>query len=531
MCQTPHPATACFAVCVASALSLCRKKHPRGVPVSRPALANDRAELPKTAAARQPNGSQESEHFLKELLSEGLVLIPNVYTQEQIREFSQHHQAVFSDVRSQMSLKKGMPATYEHRFRGEQTVTKVESWTLEDGSEALRLGRGRYDYTYGMDSGCFAESTFQSPAILSDVLGMALGSDYTHYAGALPSESRCSVGFWHRDTLPLFQDGKVDVLLPPFYYTVLIPLAPMTLDNGATEIIRGSHRKSDEELNITESSSRVQAVCEPGSVVVFDGRCCHRGMPNISGSDRTALYMVWHKKWYNDTGSMEFEFCNHQGTSSHYGREGHAPSFLKQGKRSSGNSTDSDNFEGEWLHPHVSLKDSCVHGQGLFVSEFIRRGEVVWRHAELSAEPAEASLMPIASLLEMDPSDAERIVHFAFQVSETHMYLGSQTKPREVSDFTNHSCDPTTVFDNSSGTMIALRDLHPGDEITYDYATSETTPWPWLRDGFPCACGSKICRGRVHFDDWRLPPLRAKYGKHGFLPYIQRRMDEELVVA
>jgi len=400
---------------------------------------------------------------------------------------------------------------------------------MKDGSEALRLGRGRYDYTYGMDEACFSESSFHSPAILSEVLGMALQSDYTHYAGALPSESRCSVGFWHRDTLPLFQNGKVDVLLPPFYYTVLIPLVPMTLDNGATEIIRGSHNMSDEELDMTGNSrSRFKAVCEPGSVVVFDGRCCHRGMPNISGSDRTALYMVWHKTWYNDTGSMEFEFQKPQGSGSHSGRGAHAPSCLKQGKRSSGNSTDSENSEGEWLHPHVSLQDSRVHGQGLFVSKFIQRGEVVWRHTELSTEPAKDSLMPITSLLEMDPSDAQRIVHFAFQISETHMYVGKKKQSREVSDFTNHSCDPTTVFDNSSGTMIALRDLHPGDEITYDYATSETTKWPWSSDGLPCACGSEDCRGRIHFDDWRLPQLRARYGKHGFIPYIQTRMDEVL---
>jgi len=520
--QVPPTVTACI-VGIASAQRLFKRKYPCR-PLSRTAT------VLKTAA-QQPEVSHDAEQYLQELLSEGAVVIPNVFTLQQIQEFSQHHHAIFADVLSQMSLKDGMPATYEHRFRGEQTATRVESWTLEDGSEALRLGRGRYDYTYGMDSGCFSESSFQSPAILAEVIGMALGSDYTHYAGALPSESRCSVGFWHRDTLPLFQDEKIDILLPPFYYTVLIPLVPMTLDNGATEIILGSHRKSDDELEMADDRSHFKAVCEPGSVVVFDGRCCHRGMPNISGSDRSALYMVWHKAWYNDTGSMEFEFRNHQSSSSHYGREGHAPSFLKQAKRSTSNSTDSDNSEGEWLHPHVSIRDSRVHGQGLFVSKFIQQGEVVWRHGELSAEPAEDNLMPIASLLEMDPSDAEKIVHFAFQVSETHMYVGNQSRSREVSDFTNHSCNPTTVFDNSCGTMIARQDLHPGDEITYDYATSEATQWPWSSDGFPCACGSKNCRGRIHFDDWRLPQLRAKYGKHGFVPYIQTRMDEELISA
>jgi SET domain-containing protein len=41
----------------------------------------------------------------------------------------------------------------------------------------------------------------------------------------------------------------------------------------------------------------------------------------------------------------------------------------------------------------------------------------------------------------------------------------------------NHSCGPTCVFvaggEEYTGVMVATRDLFPGEEITYDYCTSE----------------------------------------------------------
>ena len=39
----------------------------------------------------------------------------------------------------------------------------------------------------------------------------------------------------------------------------------------------------------------------------------------------------------------------------------------------------------------------------------------------------------------------------------------------------NHSCDPTCWFtDEDPEVMVACRDIQEGEEITYDYATSET---------------------------------------------------------
>jgi hypothetical protein len=64
----------------------------------------------------------------------------------------------------------------------------------------------------------------------------------------------------------------------------------------------------------------------------------------------------------------------------------------------------------------------------------------------------------------------------------------------------------------------AWREIEAGEEITTDYAYGEASPSYRLE---PCACGSRLCRGRVTGDDWRLPELQQRYRGH-FTPHIER---------
>jgi hypothetical protein len=65
-----------------------------------------------------------------------------------------------------------------------------------------------------------------------------------------------------------------------------------------------------------------------------------------------------------------------------------------------------------------------------------------------------------------------------------------------------------------------MRDIGPGEEITFDYAMSDGSGY----DEFACACGAATCRGRVTGEDWRLPALWRRYEGY-FSPYLQRRID------
>lgn len=57
--------------------------------------------------------------------------------------------------------------------------------------------------------------------------------------------------------------------------------------------------------------------------------------------------------------------------------------------------------------------------------------------------------------------------------------------------FTNHSCSPNTVIRDR--TLTALFEINPGDEITFDYETTEFE----MAEPFECCCGSPGCRGTI----------------------------------
>jgi uncharacterized protein len=111
----------------------------------------------------------------------------------------------------------------------------------------------------------------------------------------------------------------------------------------------------------------------------------------------------------------------------------------------------------------------------------------------------------------------EEIRRHTVQIEED-LYLAS-IGASEPPDFINHSCEPNAGLDGQIA-IVALRRILPGEEVTIDYAMCDGTPY----DEFDCACGSRMCRGKVTGDDWRDPALWERYAGH-FSPYLQRRID------
>jgi uncharacterized protein len=89
----------------------------------------------------------------------------------------------------------------------------------------------------------------------------------------------------------------------------------------------------------------------------------------------------------------------------------------------------------------------------------------------------------------------------------------------EPSDRFNHSCQPNAGL-RGPITLVAMRDIAPGEEVCFDYAMSDGSEY----DSFVCACGTSVCRARVTGDDWKRPELWERYDGF-FSPYLQRRID------
>jgi hypothetical protein len=117
-------------------------------------------------------------------------------------------------------------------------------------------------------------------------------------------------------------------------------------------------------------------------------------------------------------------------------------------------------------------------------------------------------MIPLDEVLELAPKERSRVL----QISE-RWFLYSIWECK--SDWINHSCDPNCGF-RDEVTLVALRPILSGEEITFDYAMTDSAAY----DEFVCRCGSQICRGEVRATDWELSDLRERYGRY-FSPYLR----------
>jgi len=160
---------------------------------------------------------------------------------------------------------------------------------------------------------------------------------------------------------------------------------------------------------------------------------------------------------------------------------------------------------------HSFLSPKCdVHpipnrgGHMVVAREAIAKGEliVVWSGTLVTGE----------ELNGMPPT----VRRYSLQVEE-NQYLVSLSDC-EPPDYVNHCCSPNAGLSGQIA-LVAMRDIGAGEEITYDYAMSDGSPY----DEFACSCGSPHCRGHVSGEDWRRPELWQRYAGY-FSPYLHRRI-------
>lgn len=90
--------------------------------------------------------------------------------------------------------------------------------------------------------------------------------------------------------------------------------------------------------------------------------------------------------------------------------------------------------------------------------------------------------------------------------------------------FFNHSCDPNCGFQAlDSSLVVAIRDIEPGEELTYDYQCMDTEAS--FYDGLECKCGSFKCRGVLRFDLYRNVDWQNAFYKYSGA-YVKRKIDE-----
>ena len=151
-----------------------------------------------------------------------------------------------------------------------------------------------------------------------------------------------------------------------------------------------------------------------------------------------------------------------------------------------------------WLSSKCGVGGSRLHGHGVFAIDYIAKGELValWGGVVYSAAEIEAIGVTFPHFL----------TH-PYQISEG-MFLGS-TSLSAIDDAErfNHGCEPN-VGVKGQIVVLARRAMLPGEELLFEYETTDIAPAP-----FDCHCGSEQCRGRIDGSAWRSDVFQKEHSE------------------
>lgn len=123
-------------------------------------------------------------------------------------------------------------------------------------------------------------------------------------------------------------------------------------------------------------------------------------------------------------------------------------------------------------------------------------------------------------VLAREQVDWER--HWSMQIGPDEFLCNDADHPH-LDHFLNHSCDPNLAFVRGglprlSPWLHARRSIRAGEELCWDYSTSEDDP-AW---SMPCRCGAPTCRGLVTGYS-RLSPAQQQALRPATLHYLLTR--------
>jgi SET domain-containing protein len=156
----------------------------------------------------------------------------------------------------------------------------------------------------------------------------------------------------------------------------------------------------------------------------------------------------------------------------------------------------------------VKLKNSRT-GKGLFASKEILKNEVI---VDFSTGPGQYINTKESDVLFDKGQD------YMIQIEDDLFFAAVSQNEIEEADFINHSCDPNSGIKGSQ-IIVAMRNIKKGDEITIDYAMTESSTFK-----INCQCSSKKCRKTITGNDWKNPVLQKKY-KNYFSNYLKTKIN------
>jgi uncharacterized protein len=140
----------------------------------------------------------------------------------------------------------------------------------------------------------------------------------------------------------------------------------------------------------------------------------------------------------------------------------------------------------------LMIRSSAIHAAGCYTTTPIRKGARVVEYTGPRLHKSEAD-----RIYEDSP------ITYLFGIGSRSIVIDGHG----AAMFLNHSCNPNCETDEADGRVwiMAIRDIAPGEELTYDYCLYDGD-----EDEATCNCGAANCRKTMYSSDEVARRERAK---------------------
>ena len=147
-----------------------------------------------------------------------------------------------------------------------------------------------------------------------------------------------------------------------------------------------------------------------------------------------------------------------------------------------------------YISPKAAINESSIQGRGLFAIEPIEKGEIVCIKG--------GYIFNGATLERVSRSLGSSEI----QITE-QLFIGPLSEQEREGSmiFSNHSCEPNIGVQGQI-VFVAMRDITAGEELTHDWATTDSETYE-----MECKCGTASCRKVITGQDWQRKDLQEKY--------------------
>src|SRR5438445_6482046 len=163
--------------------------------------------------------------------------------------------------------------------------------------------------------------------------------------------------------------------------------------------------------------------------------------------------------------------------------------------------------------PKTEVRESKIHGRGLFAVADIAKDEIVAVKGGhiVDRKTLREKITPRLGPVEIQIDDDLFIVPVTQEERESSML------------YSNHSCD-ANIGMRGEITFVAMRNVRSGEELTHDWAMTDDDDY-----SVECNCGAPNCRKILTGRDWQRPELQKRYAGY-FSAYLADKIARQAML-